>query len=76
MSLFFFLKRGNSLTMSLTQYHPANTLAHKASLHFEEKKLREQKQTRKGEKTEGGEGGRQSEDEEQWGGGHSLPKQL
>lgn len=62
--------------MSLTQYHPANTLAHKASLHFEEKKLREQKQTRKGEKTEGGEGGRQSEDEEQWGGGHSLPKQL
>lgn len=30
-------KRGNSLTASLTQYHPANTLTHKPLLHFEEK---------------------------------------
>lgn len=31
---------------------------------------------REGKRTEGGEGGWQSADEEQWGGGHSLPKQL
>lgn len=59
-------KRGNSLTTSLTQYHPANTLTHKPLLHFEEK-LREKKQTRKGERTEGGEGGWQRADKEQWG---------
>lgn len=60
--------------MSLSQYHPASTLTHKPLLHFEEKKLRERKQTREGQRTEEGEDGRA--EMKSSGGGHSLPKQL
>lgn len=38
--------------MFLSQYHRASTLTHKPLLHLKEKKLREQKQTGEGERTE------------------------
>lgn len=64
-SYLFVLKRGNSRTVSLSQYHRASTLTHKPLLHLKEKTLREQKQTGR-ENRGGGGGGWQSADEEQW----------
>lgn len=46
------LKRGNSRTVFVSQYHRASTLTHKPLLHLKEKTLREEKQTGEGERTE------------------------
>lgn len=77
---FFFFGGGrNSLAVSLSQYHPANTLTHKPLLHFEEKKLRQQKANEgRGVRTEEEEDGRAQMKSSGRGGGvgHSLPKQL
>lgn len=58
------------VTLSLSQYHPADTLAQKPLLHFGENKFRERKQTREGERTEEEKDG-ESADEEHRGGGRA-----